>query len=55
LVLRAAAYTRISSHRTDPSSYRKEEYYSIPLSISTTGGLGCGFKRVFDLLVKHAA
>jgi hypothetical protein len=27
----------------------------IPLSISTAGGLGGGFKRVFDLLVKHAA
>jgi hypothetical protein len=24
-------------------------------TLSTAGGLGCGFKRVFDLLVKHAA
>jgi hypothetical protein len=27
----------------------------IPLSISTAGGFGAGFKTVFDLLIKHAA
>jgi hypothetical protein len=51
--LTTMAHARIKD-RAVKAKVAAEGALFIPLSISSAGGLGCGFKRVFDMLVKHA-